>query len=123
MFVTVLNIILVLLLVLLAAYAISLTKLVAALKDLCIFYKERSAIIINIEKINDQYVAYEKFSSRFMCQGNTIEELATKLWQQKKIEFAIFASGTTDANRTVYASAYGNLINVGEYSSSQKLTT
>lgn len=57
---------------------------------------------LNAENVSNVYLLYETKTNTFMCQGNTLEELAEKLLENNKIDLAfvkhdkkhfVFASG------------------------------
>ena len=57
---------------------------------------------LNVENVSNVYLLYETKTNTFMCQGNTLEELAEKLLENNKIDLAfvkhdkkhfVFASG------------------------------
>ena len=57
---------------------------------------------LSVENVSNVYLLYETKTNTFMCQGNTLEELAEKLLENNKIDLAfvkhdkkhfVFASG------------------------------
>lgn len=57
---------------------------------------------LNVENVSNVYLLYETKTNTFMCQGNTLQELAEKLLENNKIDLAfvkhdkkhfVFASG------------------------------
>jgi hypothetical protein len=42
-----------------------------------------------LEKLENQYYLYEKDSTNFLCQAETLEDIPLNLWDNKKISLAV----------------------------------
>lgn len=42
-----------------------------------------------VEKVNDQYLMYEKDTSNFLCQATTLDKLAEALYEAKRVTMAL----------------------------------
>jgi hypothetical protein len=50
----------------------------------------RATIPIGVlEKVDNQYYLYEKDSTNFLCQAETLEDIPLNLWDSKKISLAV----------------------------------
>ena len=50
----------------------------------------RATIPIGVlEKVDNQYYLYEKDSTNFLCQAETLEDIPLNLWDNKKISLAV----------------------------------
>jgi hypothetical protein len=55
-----------------------------------------------LEKVDEKYYLYEKDSTNFLCQAETLEDIPLNLWNNKKISIAVILYPEQTGERTFW---------------------